>query len=129
MYGQNDYPQPEPQYRQPQKNPSQTLAAGALVCAVLGILTSFVGIGFIFGGLAVMLALLSRGSDRLEPGTARASFFLGILGIVISLVILAVSAATIFSQYGSLENYYNSYMENYSDYLEQYLEPQTLEEL
>ena len=72
----------------------------SMTCGILSIITSFVCpiyLPFVFGGLGILFALLSRkGNEPLHPN-AKAGLITGILGVVLYLVILIVSCVTVFN--------------------------------
>ncbi len=67
------------------------LGITALICAFL---SSFMG-AFICGGMAIILAVLSRGSNQKMCGGARVGFVTGIVALVIQIFTLAVSIYSI----------------------------------
>lgn len=97
----------------------EMMARASMACAILGLFSSMMGIGFVFGAIAVALGLLSRGSQM--PRTFKAAkrgIIFGLIAVVLSAVILLSSFRTLISEYGSLSNYYDAYMEYYEEYLE-----------
>lgn len=110
MYEQNansDHFQENPHRYRPNGN---MLATTALICAILGIVSVCCLYGaFVFGGLAIVFGLLSRGSRKKTFGPARTAIWIGTIALIISAVITAVSFVSLIRQYGSLENLINTY--------------------
>lgn len=64
---------------------------------------TFIYTAYLFGGLAVLFAILSRGPQMKFSEKAKKSIFFGICGIVLSTVIFTVSFLYLLHEYGSLE--------------------------
>ena len=58
---------------------------------------------YIFGGLAILFALLSRGAQMKFSPRAKISLLLGISGIVLATILFTVSFLFLLHEYGSLE--------------------------
>lgn len=72
-----------------QKN---NMATAALVMGIIAIVTSCCCcMGFVFGGLAITFALLSR-TDRGFEGHAKAGLITGIIGMVLSVISIIIWA-------------------------------------
>lgn len=103
-------PQTEPQHEPVPSNVSNALSAAALVCAVLSVVSVCCLYGaFVFGGLAIAFALLSRGSRKKTAGPAHIALILGIVGIIISIAVTVGSMFALIRQYGSLDNFLERY--------------------
>ena len=98
MYEQNENPWNDPQDSQSQQemyhrnpepgNASNGLAVAALICSVLSIVSVCCLYGaFVFGGLAIIFALLSRGARKKTYGAAHTALLIGTAGVLISVVI------------------------------------------
>lgn len=114
MYEQNENPwqnRQQPRQNQPSKgNASNLFATAALVCAILGIVSVCCLYGaFIFGGLAIIFGLLSRGTRKKAIGTARTAILIGTTAVAISVFITAMSFINVISQYGSFRNFIDAY--------------------
>lgn len=93
-----------------------TLATLSLVCAIIGIISSCcLYAAFVFGGLAIVFGLLSRGSAKRTFGQAKAGVRIGILAVVISTVITVGSFASAIHKAGSLENLIDSYTQTFEN--------------
>ena len=114
MYEQNENPWNDPQDSQSQQemyhrnpepgNASNGLAVAALICSVLSIVSVCCLYGaFVFGGLAIIFALLSRGARKKT------------YGVLISVVITIGSFITVSRQYGG----FDKFLERYTYTLEQ----------
>ena len=85
---------------------SAGMAVAALVLGILGLVMSFcVYPGFIFGSLAIILGLLSRGGEMTTSGMAKAGITLGILAIIISIAAFFFYLATVLNEFDGWENY------------------------
>ena len=58
---------------------------------------------YLFGGLAILFALLSRGAQMKFSPKAKKSILLGICGIVLSTVIFVAAFLFLLEEYGSIE--------------------------
>lgn len=91
------YPPPPPQpyagYTPPAAAPKNGLGIAALVVAIIGLLTVFGGI--ILGVVAVILGVLGLGrvkrGEADNRGVAIAGIVLGVLGILVSIAVIAVA--------------------------------------
>lgn len=85
---------------------SAGMAIASLVMGIIGLVMSCcVYPAIIFGSLAIIFALLSRGGEMTTNGYAKAGLILGIIGIVCGILFLIYSLVTVFSQFGSFEGY------------------------
>lgn len=114
MYEQNENPwgnqQQQDPYRSSGRNSSNLLATAALICAILGIVSVCCLYGaFIFGSLAIVFGLLSRGARKKAIGTARTAILIGTAAILVSIVITVASFMTVIAQYGSFKNFLDAY--------------------
>lgn len=102
MYGQNTNRTPRPG--------TNTLSTLSLVCAIIGIVsTCCLYAAFVFGGLAIVFGLLSRGSAKRTSGQAKAAVRIGILAVVLSSVITVGSFVSAIHKAGSFHNLIDSY--------------------
>lgn len=114
MYEQNENPwqnhQQTPQSPSSRGNASNLFATAALVCAILGIVSVCCLYGaFVFGGLAVIFGLLSRGTRKKTVGTAKTAILIGITAVLISVFITVMSFISAINQYGSFRNFWDAY--------------------
>ena len=70
---------------------------------------------FVFGGLAIIFALLSRGARKKTYGAAHTALLIGTAGVLISVVITIGSFITVSRQYGG----FDKFLERYTYTLEQ----------
>ena len=97
-------------------NASNGLAVAALICSVLSIVSVCCLYGaFVFGGLAIIFALLSRGARKKTYGAAHTALLIGTAGVLISVVITIGSFITVSRQYGG----FDKFLERYTYTLEQ----------
>lgn len=59
----------------------------------------------IFGSLALIFALLSRGGEMTMNSYATAGMILGIIGIVLGILFLIYAFAAVFTEFGGIEGY------------------------
>ena len=120
MYEQNENPwndssnqqnQQDPFYRNPgPENASNGMAVAALICSILSIVSVCCLYGaFVFGGLAIIFALLSRGARKKAAGPARTALLLGTAGVLISVVVTVGSFISVSRQYGGFDKFLERY--------------------
>ena len=100
----NDFKQNEtPPVRQIVKKPNSfEIFAFGFAIASLFTCTIFY-IAYVFAGLAILFALLSRGAQMNLSPKAKKSLFLGILGIVLATVIFISTFVYLLNEFGSIE--------------------------
>ena len=69
------------------QNTSNGLSVAALVLSIVGVLTMLFGGSVVLGSLAILLALLSRGSGRMS-GQAKAAIGISIVSIALGILLL-----------------------------------------
>lgn len=85
---------------------SAGMEVASLVMGIVGIaLSCCIYPAFIFGSLAVIFALLSRGGERKIGGSGRAGLILGILALACGVLFLLYGIFTIYVQFGGVEGY------------------------
>ncbi len=90
---------------------SAGMAVASLVMGIVGIaLSCCIYPAFVFGSLAVIFALLSRGGERKTGGYGQAGLILGILALVCGLLFLIYGILAIYAEFGGFEEYLR-YME------------------
>ncbi len=91
----NEYQNPYGyQYTPPVKAPGSALSSAAMVLGIGAIVTALmmtVYLPFIFGSLAIVLALLSKGSFSKIQSKARAGIICGIIGLFINFGVIGYS--------------------------------------
>jgi len=91
------------------------LGAAAIVCC-----TCFYG-SYIFGGLAILFALLSRGKQIKMSPKAKLGLILGIAAIILTTIVTIGAFIIVLEQYGSMENvireYCNMYGYDYEEFM------------
>ncbi len=91
------------------------MAIAAMVMGIAGLAMSCcIYPAIIFGSLAIIFALLSRGGEMTMNTYAKAGLILGIISIVFGIALFIYSLYTIFVQFGGIEGY--------MEYLEELLE-------
>lgn len=87
---------------------SAGMSVASLVLGILGLVMSCcVYPAIIFGSLAIIFALLSRGGEMHTNSYARAGLILGIIAIACGILFLLYSFFTIIAQFGGMEGYLN----------------------
>lgn len=119
----NSYETPPFQYRPRRpvnffETSAMILGIGALVCC-----TCFYG-SYIFGALAILFALLSRGGQMKMSSKAKLGLILGIVAIVLSTLVTIAAFAYALSEYGSMEGiireYCNLYGYDYEEFMSEF---------
>ena len=122
------------------QNTSNGLSVAALVLSIVGVLTMLFGGSVVLGSLAILLALLSRGSGRMS-GQAKAAVGIGIVSIVLGILLLVGIFVYVFTSSDAQEmyrdymryyedqlddddlyDYYNDYLDDYQDHSDEYLD-------
>jgi hypothetical protein len=87
---------------------SAGMSVAAMIMGILGLVMSCcVYPAIVFGSLAIIFALLSRGGEMHTNGYAKAGLILGIIGIVCGILFLTYSFFTLLVQFGGWEGYLN----------------------
>lgn len=87
-------------YMPPARTPGSGLANAAIVLGIVAIITAVMMtlyLPFILGSLAIVLALLSKGTAEKLTGQAKAAISCGTVSLVINLAIFITSVAYVFS--------------------------------
>lgn len=87
---------------------STSMAIASMVLAIAGLVMGCcVYPAIIFGSLAIILALLSRGGEMTTNGYAKAGLILGCIAIVFGILFFIYSLITVLVQFGGFEGYMN----------------------
>lgn len=104
------------------KAPNQGLVTGAMVLGILTIVGTCmvtVYLPYIFGGISIILAVLSRGTSRQLDKQARLGVILSIMGMVFNTIIIIGSIYVVFTNaeaYSQFDEMFKSiYGMNFSD--------------
>lgn len=85
---------------------SSSMAIASMVLGIAGLVMSCcIYPAIIFGSLAIILALLSRGGEMTTNGYGKAGLILGIIGIVCGILFLIYGLFVLFVQFGGPEGY------------------------
>lgn len=122
------------------QNTSNGLSVAALVLSIVGVLTMMFGGSVVLGSLAILLALLSRGSGRMS-GQAKAAIGISIVSIALGILLLIGMFVYVLTSSDAQEmyrdylryyedqlddddpyNYYNDYLDDYQDHSDEYLD-------
>lgn len=96
----------------PKRQPANSLAAASMVLGIASIvLTCTIYLAPVLGGVAVILALLSRGSGKKLHGCAVAGIITAAIAIVLDLCIIAVSFTLVFTNPDMKREFWRSYKE------------------
>ena len=95
---------------------SAGMSLASMVMGILGLVMSCcVYPVIVFGSLAIIFALLSRGGEMSMNSYARAGMILGIVGLVFGIALLLYSLYTLMIEFGGIEGY----MEHIEELLEE----------
>lgn len=101
---------------------SNTFSTLALILGILGLVTMCcLYTGLIFGGLAIIFGLLSRGNARKCCGQAQAGVILGTIAIIATVALFAGIFVTTMHQYGGIDNFMKDVMDQSEQLMDQYL--------
>lgn len=122
------------------QNTSNGLSVAALVLSIVGVLTMMFCGSVVLGSLAILLALLSRGSGRMS-GQAKAAIGISIVSIALGILLLIGMFVYVFTSSDAQDmyrdylryyedqlddddpyNYYNDYLDDYQDHSDEYLD-------
>ncbi|THG29752.1 DUF4190 domain-containing protein [Naasia lichenicola] len=98
---------PEPQYSAPPQYagaaPSKTLSIISLIAGIVGVVSSFFYIGFLFGVAAVVLGFLGRKREPAAKGFWLTGIILGFVAIALTIVaiIVVIAALSLAASYGT----------------------------
>lgn len=111
---------PYQQYQPMQQKSINWFETFSMVFSVAAILTCTCFYGsFIFGALAILFALLSRGGQMKMSSKAKFGLILGIVAIILTTVVTVGSFAWALNEYGSMEGIIQEYCNIYGlDYEE-----------
>jgi len=85
---------------------AQGFATASLVLGIIGLATGCcIYTSIICGSLAVIFSLLSKGGEMTLPGKSKIGLALGIAGVILGALVLAVSFVYMLAQFGGLEGY------------------------
>lgn len=99
------------------QNTSNGMSTAALVLSIVGILTMLFGGSVILGSLAILLALLSRGSRPMN-GQAKAAITISIVGIVLGIIVIIGMFVYVFTS-SDAQELYRDYLHYYEDQLDE----------
>lgn len=90
-----------------------TFSTLALTFGILSLVTMCcIYSGIVFGALAILFSVLSKGNAVKPCSQARFGMILGIISIICTIVVYAVSYVMILQQYGGFMDYMEYYMES-----------------
>ncbi len=85
---------------------SSSMAIASMVMGIAGLVMSCcIYPAIIFGSLAIILGLLSRGGEMTANGYGKAGLILGIISIVCGILFLIYGLYILFVQFGGMEGY------------------------
>ncbi|MEG0962658.1 MAG: DUF4190 domain-containing protein [Lachnospiraceae bacterium] len=85
---------------------SAGLATASLVMGILSlVLGCCIYPAFVFGSLAIIFALLSRGGEMKISPNAKVGMILGIVALILASLLIILSFYTIFVEFGGFDNY------------------------
>lgn len=90
--------------------PANTFETAAWILAIASILSCLTFYGaYIFGALAILFALLSRGGQMMLSQKSKRSLLLGITAIVLTTVIFVAAFYIMLEEFGSIEGIVREY--------------------
>ncbi len=98
--------------------------AAALTCGVISLVTCTCFYGsYIFGALAILFALLSRGGQMKMSSKAKLGLILGVIGIIFTTLVTIAAFVWALHQYGSMEGiiqeFCNMYGYDYEEFMKE----------
>jgi predicted histidine transporter YuiF (NhaC family) len=107
-------------YRPPYSDKrSSSMTTAAMILGVASLVTcTCLYVSVVCGGMAILLALLSKGGEMTLSHNAKLALGFGIAGLCATVLLYGISFATILQEYGSLEEYLKSYLQDYGMSLE-----------
>ena len=99
------------------QNTSNGMSVAALVLSIVGILTMCCGGSVVLGSLAILLALLSRGSHTM-CSQAKAAVVISIIGIILGIFIVIGMVVYTFTS-PEAQEIYRDYLQYYEDQLDE----------
>lgn len=98
-------PAPNPSYIEKR---SQSMAIASMAMGIAGlVLGCCIYPAIIFGSLAIIFALLSRGGEMTTNGYGKAGLILGVIAIIFGILFLIYGLFTLYVQFGGIEGYLN----------------------
>ncbi|MEY8390283.1 DUF4190 domain-containing protein [Lachnospiraceae bacterium] len=95
---------------------SSSMAIASMVLGIAGLVMSCcIYPAIIFGSLAIIFALLSRGGEMTTNGYGKAGLILGIISIICGILFLIYGLYILFARFGGMEGY----LEYIEDLMEQ----------
>lgn len=95
------------------QNTSNGMSTAALVLSIAGLLTMCCGGSVVLGSLAILFALLSRGTEPMN-GQAKAAIGISIAGVVLGIAAIIGSFVYVFTN-PEANSIYRDYMQYYYD--------------
>lgn len=112
----NEYNMPNTPHTSYIEKRSASMAIASMVLAIAGLMMGCcIYPAIIFGSLAIILALLSRGGEMTTSGYAKTGLILGIIAIIFGILFFIYGLFTILVQYGGFEGYMNYIQEIMED--------------
>ena len=97
-------------FRPQPRKPINYFETAAWICASVALFSSlFFYISYIFGALAIVFALLSRGAQMQFSKKAKMALIVGIFAIILSTALTIAAVYITIAEYGSLENVLREY--------------------
>lgn len=113
-------PSPQGPYRSPAYRPAGSgFATASLICGIAALLTALgmtLILPFFFGGLSLILGLLSRGSQKKLQHNALAGVAIAASALVMNAAICFFSFYTVFSNPAARQEYWNMVDQTYEQF-------------
>ena len=108
-----------PQYDENKERAADSLATASLVLGIISIVSILCCCPFVFSAIGIVLALLSKGGEKVFRPRAKTGLILSIVGLVVSFVLITVSIAFPVVMYKTNPEFRKNFIEQYRNYLEQ----------
>ena len=106
-------------YRRPVSGKLNNMETAALILGILSITTCCCLYGaYIFGSLAIIFALLSRGGRMKMSSEAKTGLLLAIIGIVLATFFFGLSIYALLKEFGSIEDVFKEAFKEYCRMME-----------
>lgn len=95
------------------------LATAAFVLGIISLVSTLCCCPFVFSAIGITLALLSKGAEQVFRPRAKTGLILSIVGIGVSIIIMAVTIGFPIFMIKTNPEYKNAFLEGYEQGLEQ----------
>ena len=107
--------------------PNTMLVTASMVLGILTVATAIMGtvyLPFILGGIAIVMAILSRAEDGIMPFKSRIGVLLGTLGIILNILVVGTSVYKVFNDPAQYEAFDSVFERFYGQDFESFMADQ-----